>query len=196
MQQRATLMAEATKLKSIKKIQRWSDIYLFSNLRFATDVQVVSSVFNTSFDHWFTIKSVLKGQRDQETELFNTTQTTRLQCCVISTCPLFHALTESGNILTGPTQLRITKPCWHMMASDSSIDTSATMISMSVLSSGIADKREEERISFSNCTVVHLIHGFKEVTFCFLGSCLLLYVMNGLQRVECSSGGKASRPVI
>lgn len=137
----------------------------------------MSSVFNTSFDHWFTIKSVLKGQRDQETELFNTTQTTRLQCCVISTCPLFHALTESGNILTGPTQLRITKPCWHMMASDSSIDTSATMISMSVLSSGIADKREEERISFSNCTVDTpdswlqrghiLLFGFLPFTLCY-----------------------------
>lgn len=148
----------------------------------------MSSVFNTSFDHWFTIKSVLKGQRDQETELSNTTQATRLQCCgfesnlkpasdVISPHILFHALTESGDILTGPTQLRITTPCWHMMASDSSIDTSATMISMSVLSSGIADRREKERITFSNCTVDRpdsrlqrghiLLFGFLPFTLCY-----------------------------
>lgn len=53
-------------------------------------------------------------------------------------------LTLLHHILTGPTQLRITTPCWHMAARDSSTDTSASMMSMSVFSSGMANERRKE----------------------------------------------------
>lgn len=53
-------------------------------------------------------------------------------------------LTLLHRILTGPTQLRITTPCWHMTARDSSTDTSASMMLMSVLSSGMANERHRE----------------------------------------------------
>lgn len=51
--------------RHLKNIWIYVKGYLFSYLRLATDVQVVSSICYASFNHWFTIKSVLKGQGQQ-----------------------------------------------------------------------------------------------------------------------------------
>lgn len=48
------------------KREKSKTLYLFPHLRLATDVQVVSSICNTGFDHRFSVEPVLRRQSGRQ----------------------------------------------------------------------------------------------------------------------------------